>query len=68
MRIKEETVPHSVASHVPWEKVAKFEVEMMNLPGIQIETNPVRWYPQGDMSAHVIGYVGKMGEKRDTKL
>ena len=63
MRIKEETVPHSVASHVPWEKVAKFEVEMMNLPGIQIETNPVRWYPQGDMSAHVIGYVGKMGEK-----
>ncbi len=63
IRIKEETVPHSVVSHVPWEKVAKFEVEMMNLPGIQIETNPVRWYPKGDMSSHVIGYVGKMGEK-----
>ena len=63
IRIREETVPHSVASRVPWEKVAKFEVEMLNLPGIQIETNPVRWYPQGDMSSHVIGYVGKMGEK-----
>ncbi len=63
MRIKEETVSHSVVSHVPWEKVAKFEVDMMNLPGIQIETNPVRWYPHGDMSSHVIGYVGKMGEK-----
>ena len=61
--IKEETVPHSIASNVPWEKVAKFEVEMLNLPGIQIETNPVRLYPQGDMSSHVIGYVGKMGEK-----
>jgi len=36
---------------------------MMNLPGIQIETNPVRWYPRGEMSSHVIGYVGKMGEK-----
>ncbi|MGR3292861.1 MAG: penicillin-binding protein 2 [Candidatus Scalindua sp.] len=63
IRIREETVPHSVVSHVPWEKVAKFEVEMLNLPGIQIETNPVRWYPQGDMSSHVIGYIGKMGEK-----
>ena len=63
IRIKEETVPHSVVSHVPWRKVAKFEVEMMNLPGIQIETNPVRWYPRGEMSSHVIGYVGKMGEK-----
>ncbi|MCR4289996.1 MAG: penicillin-binding protein 2 [Candidatus Scalindua sp.] len=63
IRIKEETVPHSIASNVPWEKVAKFEVEMLNLPGIQIETNPVRLYPQGDMSSHVIGYVGKMSEK-----
>jgi penicillin-binding protein 2 len=63
VRIKEETVPHSIASNVPWEKVAKFEVEMLNLPGIQIETNPVRLYPQGDMSSHAIGYVGKMSEK-----
>ncbi|MCP4252495.1 MAG: penicillin-binding protein 2 [Candidatus Scalindua sp.] len=63
IRIKEETVPHSIVSHVPWEKVAEFEVDMLNLPGIQIETNPVRWYPQGDMSSHVIGYVGKMSEK-----
>ena len=61
IRIREETIPHSIASHIPWEKVAKFEVEMLNLPGIQIETNPVRWYPQGDMSSHVIGYVGKLG-------
>lgn len=63
IRIREETIPHSVVLHVPWEKVAKFEVEMLNLPGIQIETNPVRWYPQGDMSSHVIGYVGKLSEE-----
>ncbi len=63
IRIREETVPHSIASHVSWEKVAKFEVEMLSLPGIQIETKPVRWYPQGDMSPHVIGYVGAMGEE-----
>lgn len=63
IRIREEIAPHSLISNVPWQKVAKFEVEMPNLPGIQIETNPVRWYPQGDLSSHVIGYVGKPDEE-----
>ncbi len=61
--IREETMAHSIVSNVLWEKVAKFEVEMLNLPGIQIETNPVRWYPKGDLSSHVIGYVGKPDKK-----
>lgn len=63
IRIKEETVPHSLLSNLPWEKVAKFQAGMLNLPGIQIDTNPVRWYPKGDSSSHIIGYVGKLDEK-----
>ncbi|MFQ5787032.1 MAG: penicillin-binding protein 2 [Thermodesulfobacteriota bacterium] len=63
LRIRDEIVPHSLLSNVPWKKVAKFEVEMLNLPGIQIETKPVRWYPKGDSSSHIIGYVGKLDEK-----
>jgi penicillin-binding protein 2 len=63
IRIKEETVPHSLLSNLPWEKVAKFQAGMPNLPGILIDTNPVRWYPKGDSSSHIIGYVGKLGEK-----
>ncbi len=63
IRIREETIPHSIVSNVPWEKVAKFEVEMLNLPGIKIDTNPVRWYPKNDLSSHVIGYVGKLDKK-----
>ncbi len=63
IRIKEETVPHSLLSNLPWEKAAKFQVEMLNLPGIQIDTNPVRWYPNGDSSSHLVGYVGKLDEK-----
>jgi penicillin-binding protein 2 len=63
IRIREETVPHSIVSNVPWEKVAKFEVEMLNLPGIKIDTNPVRWYPKDDLSSHIIGYVGKPDKK-----
>ncbi len=63
IRIKEETVPHSLLSNLPWEKVAKFQAGMLNLPDIQIDTNPVRWYPKGDSSSHIIGYVGKLDEK-----
>jgi penicillin-binding protein 2 len=63
IRIKEETVPHSLLSNLPWEKAAKFQAGMLNLPGIQIDTNPVRWYPKGDSSSHIIGYVGKLDEK-----
>ena len=63
IRIKEETVPHSLLSDLPWEKAAKFQAGMMNLPGVQIDANPVRWYPKGDSSSHIIGYVGKLDEK-----
>ncbi|MGR3174998.1 MAG: penicillin-binding protein 2 [Candidatus Scalindua sp.] len=63
IRIKEETVPHSLLSNLSWEKAAKFQAGMMNLPGIQVDTNPVRWYPKGDSSSHIIGYVGKLNEK-----
>ncbi len=63
IRIKEETIPHSILSNLPWEKVAKFQAGMLNLPGIQIDTKPVRWYPRDDLSSHVIGYVGKLDEE-----
>ncbi|ODS33950.1 MAG: penicillin-binding protein [Candidatus Scalindua rubra] len=63
LRIKEEIVPHSIISGIPWRKVAKFEVEMQSLPGVQMDTKPVRWYPQGDLSPHIIGYVGKLDEE-----
>ena len=61
--IREETVPHSIISNLPWEKVAKFQAGMLNLSGIQIDANPVRWYPHGDSSSHITGYVGKLDEE-----
>jgi len=63
IRIKEETVPHSLLSDLSWEKAAKFQAGMMELPGIQIDGKPVRWYPKGDSASHIIGYVGKLDEK-----
>jgi shikimate kinase len=39
IRIKEETVSHSLVSDLSWEKAAKFQAGMMDLPGIQIDAN-----------------------------
>ncbi|MFQ5963975.1 MAG: penicillin-binding protein 2 [Candidatus Scalinduaceae bacterium] len=63
IHIKEETVPYSIASNIAWEKIVRFEVKMQDLPGIRVDVKPVRWYPQRDLAAHIIGYVGKFDKK-----
>jgi cell division protein FtsI (penicillin-binding protein 3) len=38
------------------------KVVAMNLPGIQSQLEPKRYYPNGPLAAHVLGYVGLDGE------
>ncbi len=63
MRIKEETIPYSIATDIPWESVARIETDKSFQPDIRVTTKPVRWYSQGDSAPHIIGYVGKLDEK-----
>jgi len=43
--------------------IAKFSEQKYNFPGVKIETQMTRYYPHGDLFAHVIGYVGRINEK-----
>ncbi|MDQ1208156.1 penicillin-binding protein 2 [Acinetobacter baylyi] len=43
--------------------IAKFSELKYNFPGVKIETQMTRYYPHGDLFAHVIGYVGRINEK-----
>jgi penicillin-binding protein 2 len=43
--------------------VAKVEERKASLPGIIIETAPVRYYVYKDLAAHVFGYVGGISEE-----
>ena len=43
--------------------IAKFSELKQNFPGVRIETQMTRYYPHGDLFAHVIGYVGRINEK-----
>jgi penicillin-binding protein 2 len=38
------------------------------LPGLEVKYEPYRWYPQGDMAAHLIGYMTQLHAEEVEKL
>lgn len=43
--------------------IAKFSEVKFQFPGVAIETQMTRYYPHGELFAHVIGYVGRINDK-----
>jgi len=43
-------------------ELAKFAVSRPYFPGVDINTHLVRYYPYGELAAHVVGYVGRINE------
>jgi penicillin-binding protein 2 len=62
VHIKEETIPHSIATDILWESVARIKTDISCQSDIWINTKPVRWYTHGSLAPHIIGYVGKLDE------
>ncbi len=62
IRIREETDFYPVASDVDWEKVIQIEINQDNFPGIRITPKPKRIYPEQELAAHILGYMGKLNE------
>ena len=52
-----------IARDIPFEKMAKVEMELINLPGISIEAECERDYAYSDLFSHTIGYLGEISEK-----
>lgn len=44
-------------------EIAKISVNYHRLPGVQVEADLVRFYPQGSSLVHAIGYVGRINER-----
>jgi penicillin-binding protein 2 len=45
------------------EDVARFAVRRFEFPGIDIKTRQTRWYPNGALAVHALGYVGAISEE-----
>ena len=56
-----ETVP--LKFRLTQEEIAKISIEYHRLPGVQVEADLVRAYPQGPALAHALGYVGRINER-----
>ena len=50
------------------EEVAKVSVQQDNLPGVIINAQLSRHYPQGKLAAHAVGYVSRINEAELRKL
>lgn len=45
------------------EEVAKFSLERYRFPGVAIQAQMIRYYPQGAPFAAIVGYMGRINEK-----
>jgi penicillin-binding protein 2 len=45
------------------EEVAKFSLEKYRFPGVAIQAQMIRYYPQGAPFAAIVGYMGRINEK-----
>ena len=45
------------------EEVAKFSLERYRFPGVAIQAQMIRFYPQGSSFAAIVGYMGRINEK-----
>ena len=65
-RLKRRPVPFSsvpVRLNLSEEEIANIAVNQFRLPGFAIEAQLVRHYPQGELMAHAIGYIGSISEE-----
>ena len=49
--------------HMSDEDVARFAVRRFEFPGVDIKTRHPRWYPNGELAVHALGYVGAISEE-----
>ena len=59
-------LPMIVRENLEWEKVARIEVNAPSLPGISIDVGESRYYPDGILTAPVLGYVSGVAETEKT--
>ncbi|KQP49736.1 penicillin-binding protein 2 [Pseudorhodoferax sp. Leaf274] len=50
------------------EEVARFAAQRYRFPGMDIKARLFRYYPQGELGAHVVGYIGRINAAEKTRL
>lgn len=56
-----ESIP--IRNRLTEEEVARFTVNRYRFPGVEVKARLFRQYPFGDIFAHVVGYIGRIGQR-----
>ncbi|EPY33564.1 penicillin-binding protein 2 [Strigomonas culicis] len=60
--------PITICNKLDTYKASWFAAHYFNFPGLELKARLLREYPNNDLAAHVIGYVGKISEKEIENL
>lgn len=57
-----------IRAHLTDEEVARFAAQRWRFPGTEIKARLFRIYPQGEVGAHIIGYIGRINQKEKERI
>ncbi len=57
-----------LAEDIPLDKAVAIEEQLNVLPGLMIETRPLRTYPYAEATAHLTGYIGPQTQEESDEL
>lgn len=60
--------PYEVATDVSTNVVAELEERFNEFPGITVEVQPIRTYPNNNLASHVLGYINKISSEKYEEL
>ena len=50
------------------EEIARLAINNHRLPGVNVEAQLVRYYPEKELAAHTIGYVGRINDREQKQI
>lgn len=50
------------------EEVARFSLDSHRFPGVDVRAELIRYYPRGELTAHVLGYVGRINTEEMSRI
>jgi penicillin-binding protein 2 len=56
-------LPVRLKRNLDMHTVAYLSEHLDRLPGVEVESEPLRRYPEGEIASHLLGYVGEISEK-----
>jgi penicillin-binding protein 2 len=61
-------LPMPLRSSLTSTQIARLQERSLGLPGVDMEVQPLRFYPQGTVAAHVLGYLTRSEESAQDEL